>query len=269
MDPDGLGRRTGCDRRVGGATSVNPAELQILASRLTSIADEMGAVLRRAAYSPNIKERADCSAALFTASGELLAQAEHIPVHLGLDAGVGRGGDRHRSPGADGAQRSVRRWYPSQRHHHGGAGRDRRPARGVGGQPCPSRRRRWQRTGFDAPRRPDDRRGGTAPAADGARRRGAGTHRRGVAHARRTSRRPRRAARRQPPGRGAASPSSEIFDALAEILDYGERRMRAALAALPDGRWTFTDVLDSAGPRPGQQAPTPHRGRRHRRATTR
>ena len=43
----------------------------------------MGAVLRRAAYSPNIKERADCSAALFTANGELLVQAEHIPVHLG------------------------------------------------------------------------------------------------------------------------------------------------------------------------------------------
>src|SRR5687768_1411314 len=43
----------------------------------------MGAVLRRAAFSPNIKERADCSAALFTADGELLTQAEHIPVHLG------------------------------------------------------------------------------------------------------------------------------------------------------------------------------------------
>src|SRR5688572_19753332 len=43
----------------------------------------MGAVLRRAAFSPNIKERADCSAALFTADGELLVQAEHIPVHLG------------------------------------------------------------------------------------------------------------------------------------------------------------------------------------------
>src|SRR5688572_18476284 len=43
----------------------------------------MGAVLRRAAFSPNIKERADCSAALFTPDGELLVQAEHIPVHLG------------------------------------------------------------------------------------------------------------------------------------------------------------------------------------------
>lgn len=63
--------------------SLDAASLQILISRLTGVADEMGAVLRRAAYSPNIKERADCSAALFTADGELLVQAEHIPVHLG------------------------------------------------------------------------------------------------------------------------------------------------------------------------------------------
>ena len=55
----------------------------MLISRLGGIADEMGAVLRRSASSPNIKERADCSAAVFTADGELLAQAEHIPVHLG------------------------------------------------------------------------------------------------------------------------------------------------------------------------------------------
>src|SRR6476620_9116128 len=63
--------------------SLDPAALQVLIARCTGIAEEMGAVLRRAASSPNIKERADCSAALFTASGEPLAQAEHIPVHLG------------------------------------------------------------------------------------------------------------------------------------------------------------------------------------------
>src|SRR5215211_1030283 len=63
--------------------TLDPASLQILVSRLTGVAEEMGAVLRRAASSPNIKERADCSAALFTPTGELLAQAEHIPVHLG------------------------------------------------------------------------------------------------------------------------------------------------------------------------------------------
>ena len=70
--------------------SLGPAELQVLISRLTGVAEEMGAVLRRAAFSPNIKERADCSAALFTPSGELLVQAEHIPVHLGsMPASVG------------------------------------------------------------------------------------------------------------------------------------------------------------------------------------
>jgi len=63
--------------------SLDPAALQVLIARCTGIAEEMGAVLQRAASSPNIKERADCSAALFTASGELLVQAEHIPVHLG------------------------------------------------------------------------------------------------------------------------------------------------------------------------------------------
>src|SRR3954465_9986134 len=62
---------------------LDPAALQVLISRLTGVAEEMGAVLRRAAFSPNIKERADCSAALFTADGSLLVQAEHIPVHLG------------------------------------------------------------------------------------------------------------------------------------------------------------------------------------------
>ena len=43
----------------------------------------MGAVLIRSAHSPNIKERRDCSTALFDAAGELVMQAEHIPVHLG------------------------------------------------------------------------------------------------------------------------------------------------------------------------------------------
>ena len=63
--------------------TLDAAELAVLIGRLEGIADEMGAVLRRAAFSPNIKERADCSAALFTADGEQLVQAEHIPVHLG------------------------------------------------------------------------------------------------------------------------------------------------------------------------------------------
>jgi N-methylhydantoinase B len=58
-------------------------ELQIVGSALRSIAEEMGAVLVRSAFSPNIKERRDCSTALFDTRGRLIAQAEHIPVHLG------------------------------------------------------------------------------------------------------------------------------------------------------------------------------------------
>jgi N-methylhydantoinase B len=58
-------------------------ELQILGSRLRAIAEEMGAVLIRSAFSANIKERRDCSTALFDEGGRLIAQAEHIPVHLG------------------------------------------------------------------------------------------------------------------------------------------------------------------------------------------
>jgi N-methylhydantoinase B len=61
----------------------DPIALEVFRHQLSSIADEMGAVLRLTSLSPNIKERADCSAAVFDRSGEMLAQAEHIPVHLG------------------------------------------------------------------------------------------------------------------------------------------------------------------------------------------
>ncbi|MCG1008362.1 hydantoinase B/oxoprolinase family protein [Halorubrum lacusprofundi] len=62
---------------------IDPVTLEILRNQLESVATEMGHVLIRGAYSPNIKERQDCSTALFDASGRMIAQAEHIPVHLG------------------------------------------------------------------------------------------------------------------------------------------------------------------------------------------
>ncbi len=62
---------------------MTPIELSILISRVESICQEMGVVLRRAAFSPNIKDRLDFSCALFDSKGELFAQAAHIPVHLG------------------------------------------------------------------------------------------------------------------------------------------------------------------------------------------
>jgi N-methylhydantoinase B len=63
--------------------SLDPISLQVLIGSLHSACEEMGAVLIRASHSANIKERRDCSTALFDASGELVMQAEHIPVHLG------------------------------------------------------------------------------------------------------------------------------------------------------------------------------------------
>jgi N-methylhydantoinase B len=62
---------------------LDPVTLSVLASALAGIAEEMGAVLIRGAYSSNIKERRDCSTALFDGRGRMVAQAEHIPVHLG------------------------------------------------------------------------------------------------------------------------------------------------------------------------------------------
>jgi len=62
---------------------LNPVDREVMAQLFAAIPEEMGAVLVRSARSPNIRERRDSSAALFTASGELIAQAAHIPVHLG------------------------------------------------------------------------------------------------------------------------------------------------------------------------------------------
>jgi len=59
------------------------AQLEIFKNLFASIAEEMGVVMQRSAYSPNIKERLDFSCALFAPSGEMVAQAAHIPVHLG------------------------------------------------------------------------------------------------------------------------------------------------------------------------------------------
>ncbi len=63
--------------------SLDPVTLSVLSGALAGIAEEAGALLVRGAYSSNIKERRDCSSALFDAKGRMVAQAEHIPVHLG------------------------------------------------------------------------------------------------------------------------------------------------------------------------------------------
>ena len=64
-------------------SEVHPIQLEIYRHLFASIAEEMGTVLKRTAYSPNIKERRDYSCALFDGEGEVLAMGDHMPVHLG------------------------------------------------------------------------------------------------------------------------------------------------------------------------------------------
>lgn len=64
--------------------NIDPVEVEVLRNRLISVVYEMGAVLRRTAYSPNIREREDCSCILADTEGQIIAQAEHIPGHLGM-----------------------------------------------------------------------------------------------------------------------------------------------------------------------------------------
>ncbi len=79
---------------------IDPVQLQVLTGALHAICEEMGAVLIRSAHSANIKERRDASTALFTPSGEMVMQAEHIPVHLGaMPAAVAAVLDREHAPG--------------------------------------------------------------------------------------------------------------------------------------------------------------------------
>jgi N-methylhydantoinase B/oxoprolinase/acetone carboxylase alpha subunit len=239
-------------------TDLDPASLQVLISRLTGVAEEMGAVLRRAAFSPNIKERADCSAALFTPGGELLVQAEHIPVHLGsmpasVRAAIDAFGDDLRpgdqvvlnDPFAGGTHlnditlvapclvdgRLI--GWAANRAHHGDVG-------GSAPGSIPADATDIQQEGLRIP--PTLLDGGL----------------RGILLA--NSRTPAERAGDLDAQVGANVVGVERLAELRdepvhEVVDYGERRMRAALAALPDGTWRAEDVLDSTGAAPDQQRP--------------
>jgi N-methylhydantoinase B/oxoprolinase/acetone carboxylase alpha subunit len=234
--------------------SLDPASLQVLISRLTGVAEEMGAVLRRASFSPNIKERADCSAALFTPSGELLVQAEHIPVHLGsMPASVAAaidsfGAERLRpgdqvalnDPFAGGTHLNditlvapcfvdgeLIGWAANRAHHAdvGGSAPGSIPADAVeiqqeGLRIPPVLLTDEVRAILFANTRTPVERAGDLDAQLGAN--AVGVER-------------------------LAEVAAEGAP-LEEVVDYGERRMRAALEAMPDGSWEFSDVIDSCGP---------------------
>ena len=235
--------------------TVDPAALQVLISQLTGVAEEMGEVLKRSSFSPNIKERADCSAAVFTPSGELLVQAEHIPVHLGsmpasvaaaISAGFDLGpGDQVvlNDPFAGGTHLNditlvapchlgsrLVGWVANRAHHADLGGM-------VPGSMPPAATEIYQEGLRIPPLRltPEVRLMVEANSRTPAERSGdleaqAGANRVGV--------------RRLQEVCGTAGGWAGWFD---EVISYGERRMRAALEDLPDGAWQVEDVLDSAG----------------------
>ena len=134
------------ETRAEGAASTR-SRLQVLIGGLRAACEEMGAALIRSAYSANIKERHDCSTALFDAAGELVMQAEHIPVHLGsMPDAVAAVLDEEQRPGRRlDPQRPLPRRHPPARHHPDLAGLRRRRAARLRRQPRPPRRRRRAR----------------------------------------------------------------------------------------------------------------------------
>ncbi|HUB11816.1 MAG TPA: hydantoinase B/oxoprolinase family protein [Acetobacteraceae bacterium] len=76
------------DAVPAASTALDPITTELIGSALSSIVEEMGEALIRASYSTNIKERRDCSTALFDIHGNTLCQAEHIPMHLGSFLGL-------------------------------------------------------------------------------------------------------------------------------------------------------------------------------------
>src|SRR5258705_13510291 len=80
----------------------DPILMEVFSNRLLSITEEMGSNLIRASFSTNIKERRDCSVGLFDAAGRLIAQAAHIPLHLGSLLGAIEAGGHDFSPAQKG-----------------------------------------------------------------------------------------------------------------------------------------------------------------------
>ncbi len=247
--------------KPGKSDFMNPIELSIFSSRMAAICGEMGACLRQAAFSPNIRDRLDFSCAVFDVDGELCAQAAHIPVHLGSMAFAMRGivGQASWNPGDililnDPYQggthlpditvisplfvNGVLVGFVANRAHHADIG-----AHTPGSMPVSKSldeegllisptllyraghldKTEWVRL-LDSTRSP---------------RQAAGDFNAQIAANRRGLQRLQHLVEQT----GVAVYRS----ALAELNDYGERLARSTLRGIPDGRYSFQDVMDDDG----------------------
>ncbi len=241
---------------------MDPVRLEIFRHLLTAVAEEMGAVLRRTGFSPNIKERRDYSCALFTAEGELVAQAAHIPVHLGalpLSVQACREAFPELKPGDAVLLNDPFRGgthlpdltlvspvfvehqllgFVASRAHHADIG-------GMAPGSMPLAREIFQEGLIIPPvklmergrpnpavwalllanvRTPDERRGDLQAQL--------AANQRGVRRLQELS---------------SAYGIDTLRAAFSALLDYAERLMRTFLQTLPDGTWRFEDALDDDG----------------------
>jgi len=233
-------------------SGLDPVTLQVMIGGLRAACDEMGATLIRSAYSANVKERHDCSTALFDAAGELVMQAEHIPVHLGsMPDAVAAILDEEQRPGDA--------WILNDPYRGGTHLPDVTLISPVfaAGEPL----------GFAACRAHHADVGGPSPAGMPARSRTLaeegvvipptrieeGSLERLAAQMRSPEQRLADLRAQAAANRVGALRLAELAerhglerlrDGMAEILAYAERRTRAALSDLPDGEYTAEDVLE-------------------------
>jgi N-methylhydantoinase B len=237
--------------------------LEVIGAALLSVAEEMGVALIKASYSTNIKERWDCSTAVFDREGQVIAQAEHIPMHLGSLLGV---------------VGEIRRRYPVERLAPGDVFAANDPYAGggthlpditlaspvfVGGELfgfVANIAHHADRTGERIRSIHDEGlritpirlvEGGVVRedvmelllANFALPEQRLGDFRAQIAANRLGERRLLELCRRHGP--------AAVRAASDECLAYGERKIRAAIAGLPDGVYRFTDALDGDGVRPG------------------
>ena len=223
-------------------------ELQVVGSALRAIAEEMGAILIRSAFSANIKERRDCSTALFDARGRMIAQAEHIPVHLGAMPDAVAAVMAHdpgpndvyalNDPYAGGTHlpditlvsRTPLGFAVTRAHHADVGGSE------PGSLPATSRRLDEEGVVIPPTRLDDETIDGLVARMRNPEERRGDLRAQLAAHRLANRRLDELIARRGHEGVSAA---------MDELYAYAERRVRSALADLPNGRGEATDVLET------------------------
>ncbi|HEY1853697.1 MAG TPA: hydantoinase B/oxoprolinase family protein [Solirubrobacterales bacterium] len=233
--------------------SLDPITLQVLIGGLRAGCEEMGAALIRSAYSANIKERHDCSTALFDPAGELVMQAEHIPVHLGSmpDAVAAVIGEEQR-PGRSWILNDPYRGgthlpdvtlispvflgeelfgFAASRAHHADIG-----GPTPGGMPADSRTLDEEGLVIPPTEATEEELERLAAEMRAPRQRLADLRAQAAAN---------RIGERRLAELAERHGSDIVRAGMAEILAYSERRTRAALADLPDGAYTAEDALEA------------------------